>query len=692
MSLNLVKKHRPKRLEDVHGQERACSIIKKSLNMPQPPALLLAGPSGTGKTTLARIIGMTVACEHEERPCGECRTCLAIWQNHSTFHFSEINGAKFDEARHAKVMTEFMEGPAIGNWTTFIDEGQGLSKGAVDVLLKPIEDPMRDKRIVIATTRPEAIHRTLRDRCQIVPVLPLRPPSLYRLVTSIAESEGLRIEPRAVDMIVASAEGSARQALQVLDVVSDFDSIRPEHVANQLSLGTAGLVMRYLREVLSANSAGQDDVLHEWQAEPRDIVKIIRDMLLLIYNMDASPNKIQDIVNPAFFEIEESDRIELAAGFRAHALRRKRPFADFMLDCLAQWEFDPAIITDRSSLIIRVRRFDRLVNGDEPPLDPDEVEIVSRPSQSRIRRRSASSKGSRKHLETGHLSLRQAEDIYEMASFLPQHHGELLNTRIELHLPDHDTTGRKVPRLISSLTHALALRVNVWARTPAHWIYVHSQEESGLRTRIAFHLPPAALGKVEKWLNGWKRTAKDAGETPAHIVLDAQSPNRAVGYDRNRIQRHWFIFRWLAGGLDPTAQHWPDEEARGERVPVVDLLKISSDMRYSTGELGRMNAIGGSRSLGPASRKEAAGDRLGFLSAFEDCAWSRLQEGWELKEYADRQLERFSRQEAVERLELEFPPGNTRLERDAHEAALQRLVTRWPEDPRERARSWRGWW
>ena len=445
--------------------------------------------------------------------------------------------------------------------------------------------------------------------------------------------------------------------------------------------------------MLRADSAKQDEVLHEWQAELRDITKVIRDMLLYIYNMDAAPSRIRSIVNPAFFEIAEDDRLELAAGFRAHAAHRNRPFADFMLDCLAQWQFDPAIITDRSSLMISVRRFDRLVNGDDPPPDPIGSGERQSGSKPKTRRRSAASVVRAKPSEASHLAFRQVESIYAMASFLPQQHGVLLNTKLDIYHSDFSALNGKTPPVVSALTHALALRTNEWASTPAHWLYVNAREDDGLRTRIALHLPPEALGKVGRWLEDWKANASEAKAAGAiEFALDAQKPNRAEGYDHNRIQRHWYIFRWLAGGLDPFAQHWPHEDARGEREAVVDLLKIGPEMRYSIGVLGRMNAIGSSRSLAPISRKRAAEDRMGFLSAFEDCAWSRLQEGWELKEYGDRVQELIQRQEAVERLELEYPPGSTRLEQDAHEIALKRLVDSWPEDPRKRARSWQGWW
>lgn len=693
MAHNLARKHRPAKWQDVIGQDRAVAAILANLEQKQAPPLLLTGASGTGKTTLARLIGATDICEAENAPCGECETCLHIRDGKTVIGFSEINGAKFDTPAHAKQMAEFINEPAVWRWVTFIDEVHGLSKAACDVLLKPIEDPLQDRRIVLATTEPEKVSRTLASRCVRVPVNRLRAPDLFRLLTNVAANEGIRYETKAFDMIATAADGSAREALQLLEGVANHGAVVPARVAEQLSLGTAGLVVRYLRALLAADSTAQDEVLHEWQAEPRDVTKTIRDMLLYIYNMDAAATRILDFVNPAFFEVEEGDRIELAAGFRAHAKRRNCMFADFMLDCLEQWQFDPAIITDRSSLMIRVRRFDRLLNGDDP--SPPPVGHVFEASEvvKRKRRRSAAAKESRNASKQGHLSLRQVEAIYTMASFLPQHHGVLLNTKLEIHLPAYNAFARKTPPIVSALTHALALRTNQWSQGNAHWVYVNAREGDGLRTRIALHLPPAALGKVEGWLSQWMENAQEAKAAGrAGISVDAQNPSRAEGYNRNRVQRHWHIFRWLAAGMDPAAFHWPDSDAKGERAAVIDLLKIGTDMRYGLGDLGEVNAIGSSRSLAPASRRRAAEGKMAFLSAFEDCAWSRLQDGWELKEYGDRRQEQVMREEARERVELEFPAGSTTLEKQVHSEEMKKLISGWPEDPRLRARSWPGWW
>jgi len=81
-----------------------------------------------------------------------------------------------------------------------------------------------------------------------------------------------------------------------------------------------------------------------------------------------------------------------------------------------------------------------------------------------------------------------------------------------------------------------------------------------------------------------------------------------------------------------------------------------------------------------------------FLSAWKDDAWDDLFSGWEVDEHACRQEELARREEAREKVELEYPPSLNQLEEQAREVAVSKLESSWPEDPRLRLRSWNGWW
>ena len=108
-------KHRPRRISEIYGQQDitkviACGIDDGSL----PNAMMFHGPSGTGKTTIARIIGMGLNCENgrSSEPCGKCNSCKKVI-NDSHLAYFELNSANVTGIDY---MRKFRENFAQGQW------------------------------------------------------------------------------------------------------------------------------------------------------------------------------------------------------------------------------------------------------------------------------------------------------------------------------------------------------------------------------------------------------------------------------------------------------------------------------------------------------------------------------------------------------------------------------------------------
>jgi DNA polymerase III subunit gamma/tau len=519
------------------------------------------------------------------------------------------------------------------------------------------------------------------------------------MLSEVCHAENFRYEPGALDMIATASGGSAREALNKLDVVASQGEVTMELVAQTLSVGSAAYVLTYFTAVLAADPAAQEQALYNWQAETVDKAKMIRNFLLYCFNFEVMKTPLNQIVDPAFYLIQESERRNVTERFRALAKTAGRPFEDYWLDLTALWDFDPAKMVDHASLSISTRRFHRAIfpEGSEEGAFPlahapmAEIAVREAPSRARTAKRIHDEAKSGQLLQSVFQDQVRAEHIYEMATYLTQRHGLLFNVGVKL---NHGLLGtgdeKKAGNLISQLTHGLSLRVKSWSpQDHAHWIYQHSVLDGSIETNVVLHIPPTALVHLEPWLRRRLRELRGSrADEEGAWSIDAISPERATGWQKNQIQRHWHLVRELWRDVDPEILDW-DQQRR--RKPLRELLKVPAPSGKSLGTLRDLRSIGSSRSLGPAARKQASASKMGFLSAFADDAWQVMFEGWELHEYRDRQAEIIQRKDEVERIKLEFPASENHLERRAREAALAQLRANWPADPRKRLRSWQGW-
>lgn len=683
---DLVSVYRPRRLDQIIGQPDVTARIKAYLESGSNQTLLFSGPTGTGKTTAARIIGAKRTCENPDPPCGQCQDCAYAFSGLGMFGYTEMDAALHNEVDHAKFIAERLIASSLTSWVTFVDEAHMLDRKSQDTLLKAVENPQSSALFIMATSEPDGLKAQLRTRCLEIPFQRIRDVDCQRLLASVCVKEGISFDHAALEMLSVAANGSARAGLNSLDQAIHEGVVTSEQVAKSLALGDLSPLLDFFHALITRDELAQDEILDAWPQDPLPIARLIRDFLLYLYGFEVAAVRRTSIINPAFFRVTAREREPIVAGFRQLAARRS--FEDFWLDILQLWNSDLTTIADRSGLKIKVYRFQRTIyaavgheNG------PSALSQEPKPVQ-RARSAKKPVKSNASGAREQYLDVAQAEYLYDAASFLPQQYGLLMNTHIRLNFAELGIANETdASRLVSRLTHELSLRVRAWSRhRQAHWLYVNRRSNSGLHTDIGLHLPPEGLDRIEAWLK--EKMAYWTSAEAKGWQVDAAKAARSKGWVSNRVQRHWCIFRKLCGGIDPNILEWNSCKVR---VPLIDLLKVATGDREPIGELVALRAMGTSRSLGPDRQKRAATGRMSILSAFQDDAWDAIYSGWELNEHRDRADELARRQEEREKIELENP-GGTQLEVDVRRMAMAKLEATWPIDPKLRRRSWQGWW
>ena len=253
----LYRKWRPRTFEEVVGQEHITTTLKNEMIQGKPAhAYLLMGSRGTGKTTCAKLIAKAVNCRHpvEGSPCGQCDCCRGV-DNGSLVDVVEIDAASnngVDNIRDLREEAVFL--PNVAKYRVYIiDEAHMLSVGAVNALLKIMEEPPEHVIFILATTEVHKIPATIQSRCQRFDFKRIAPEVIRDRLLFIAGQEDMTLSKEAAELIARIADGGMRDALSLLDLCWAHDhEITVDTVSE-----AAGLVGQdYLFEIADAAATG----------------------------------------------------------------------------------------------------------------------------------------------------------------------------------------------------------------------------------------------------------------------------------------------------------------------------------------------------------------------------------------------------------------------------------------------------
>lgn len=229
--LNLTRKWRAQTFDTLVGQDLVVKILKNSLYIAHYfPVYLFSGQRGCGKTSTARIFAAALNCTQLATfqakpketivPCGSCDSCLAMMQ------FRHPDFIEIDAASHTGVdnMRTIIDAayylPILGRKKIYlIDEAHMLSKAAFNALLKIFEEPPMHAHFILATTDPEKIIETVRSRCFSLFFGAIEHDALANHLKQVCQQEKIEYTDEALVYIARASEGSARDALNMLETI-----------------------------------------------------------------------------------------------------------------------------------------------------------------------------------------------------------------------------------------------------------------------------------------------------------------------------------------------------------------------------------------------------------------------------------------------------------------------------------------
>ena len=216
-----TEKYRPKRFEEVVGQEEIIKRVKNLTNSMNIPHLLFAGPPGTGKSTLALIVVKELFGDNWRRNYLEL--------NASDERGIDVVRQKVKDFARTKAIGE------VGFKVIFLDEADALTKEAQQALRRTMENYTNTCRFVMSCNYSSKIIDPIQSRCVIFRFKLLERKDIEKRVKLIAEKENLEISDKAIETLYEVSEGDCRRVINLLQTSAAISNSITSELVDTLS-------------------------------------------------------------------------------------------------------------------------------------------------------------------------------------------------------------------------------------------------------------------------------------------------------------------------------------------------------------------------------------------------------------------------------------------------------------------------
>ncbi|WP_308916418.1 DNA polymerase III subunit gamma/tau [Jannaschia sp. LMIT008] len=370
----LARKYRPATFADLVGQDAMVRTLRNAFESGRiAQAFILTGIRGTGKTTTARIVAKGLNCVGPDGtggpttdPCGICEPCIAIAEGRhvDVLEMDAASNTSVNDVR--EIIDSVRYRAASARFKVYIvDEVHMLSTSAFNALLKTLEEPPAHVKFIFATTEIRKVPVTVLSRCQRFDLRRFTPETMIEYLGTICDREGTAADPDALALITRAAEGSARDALSLLDQAIGMaagGTIEAGQVRAMLGLADRGRVLDLFETVMRGDAAGALRELRAQYDDGADPLAVLRDLAEVTHWVSVvqiAPDAADD---PTVTPDERARGQEMAATLSVRTLSRAW---QMLLKALEDVATAPGAMMAAEMAIIRLTHVADLPSPDE---------------------------------------------------------------------------------------------------------------------------------------------------------------------------------------------------------------------------------------------------------------------------------------------------------------------------------------
>ena len=284
----LLERYRPKSFKEVLGQDELVSTLaKRVIKKDHSRHIVLHGPEGSGKTTVARLYAKALQCSEPTptgSPCHRCDACTFG----GGLNYIEIDAERYGNIEHARYLRVYLRGhlgALVGERSAIVvKNADRLSGSAADILLKAVEEYSGTTTFIFVLHEVSALQPALRSRAQAFRLLPLADEIALNRLATVCRAEKFPFEDPALEAIVRTCRAFAGQSLRKLFEIANLGPITLARTLEVCGLNWGDKMLACWRALLANERNEGLSLFEELGPDSVSRVRAMQSFLLTIYH------------------------------------------------------------------------------------------------------------------------------------------------------------------------------------------------------------------------------------------------------------------------------------------------------------------------------------------------------------------------------------------------------------------------